>query len=176
MTNLTNIKRDSFWVDPEASKLNVLPSPGFVPVTDGQVHLTHASAWCAEQVGAPVGQTLIGVWMPGPVEEPVPYRVKAQGTYKVGGSTPNSDDTVYWGFGYGDGPDAGTTVGNPWIFSNKEGTFDEVLMVRKPNSGTENPLCFWIGLIGSSHEAYANFSISVQKMDKGFDPFSTAIY
>lgn len=172
MTNLTNIKRDSYWIDPAKAPLIPAPTAGWVPVTDETVHITHASAHCRTQLSSPTGQTLIGVWMMPPVEEPVPYRVQAGGTYKDGTNQPELHP-VHFGCGYGTGPSAGSAVVDPFLMSS--GRFDKVIMMR-PNADTSIPVCFFVGLVGVSADGYANFDINVQRMDKGFDPFSTALF
>ncbi len=174
MTSLTNIKRDSVWVDPDPTGL-VMSSPELLdaPVvrTNATVNLNHGWARSSRAVfSCGVGEfSGIGVAMQQPTDEPEPFRLKAYGNTLA-------QHQMVAGYGYGNAS-ANITLSS-FAYFPMETQIDDVLIMRPSVNQVDKPVVFFVGIIGESEvtDDVALIALSVQRLAQGYDQFSTAIF
>ena len=172
--SLTNIKRDATWVRPGVTAL-VLPEAADPTVvrTDGFVYTNHAWAHVLGSDGATwaAGDASgFGVKFSLIEEEAVPFRIKARSavglkpldvSIVIGSSADGSDVTLQ------------DEIRMPFVSE-----FDDVVTIRPYEIQPAGALI--IGVVYTAIDvadgAVVCGSLSVQRMDNGFDRFNTAVY
>jgi hypothetical protein len=161
--NLKNIGRDSFFVDSllSADKITWTTTSGNV-ANSGTVNQTHASVFSTGTSGA--GGTFgVGCLMAQPLEERVPYRVKAY--------VPTNDN-VYLGIGYAPATPTGDDTPQGQTYIHLIGEIDEIFMIDYNATYASRALMF---SINSGAVAISNVAMSVQKLDVSPPQFGMAI-
>lgn len=173
--NLTNLKRDGFWMPSDWSSertannlLASLPTACTVDASEPIEDVAAAGHVINHAFGSSGGLASWGVKMIAPQIETNPYRVKAY-------CTQNDTLTEIPFFFVGYNPDSGNGVLDPIIFPMHEGIFDDVLMIPYVESGANagRALCFGI-VAQAASTAAMNAVLSVQRLVVASPPFGTS--